>query len=744
MRLISSPGVGLAPLRGRLNFPGHSLTLIAKVKLALSPGSVARVLEDDASFPCGDVPYEDDMLGLGAPRYASDFVFEKPGADVMLVGHFHAPAQKPVRAGTVALSLDASTTTLSVIGRRCFRGSGPLPTAAAAEPFTRLALRWENAYGGPGHEHNPVGTGHVDRSQLGSAPTPSPRNFALALPRIELPELLFTQLDQPLEPACFAPRSASWAVRRALFGTCDQRWFDARWPWFPEDFDTRYFMSAPPRLQQHTWLRGDETLRFTNMHPQIAEYETVLPNLRALCVVARTDSSGPSGMRHEQVALQLDTLWIDMDAEHAQLVWRGSVACQDADASDIRHAFVDLVPRTLALSAAEVCARAARAIAEDDAPWQITAEEPPALAGAAATKRRDREATQRAALWTRERVEAARATQGALRGVDLSGLDLSDMDLSACDLTHTLLRGSCLDRALLRGSTLTYASLAHASLNDTDLSYAQLADADLSHCRGQRVRLNGAQLTRANLADVSLSALALHDVNLRFAHVSGAELSGVHCEACQLDEATFDGAVLERASFHQCSLSGARFVAAQLAQASFVDCTLNEADFEKAELSGTHVSHSNLDDVTLEAANAAGLTVEASGAARLRAGGVDLRFAEWRQVTCDYAFFEGANLSDARLRQCQLRGADFSAGSLARTHFHGSMLSGAKFARADLSDAQLLGSDCFEASFEGARLLRCNGSGSSFFRAEFLAAELTDFHGHTRNLAGTKLAPKAS
>src|SRR3954464_10096318 len=101
MRLISPPFLGFAPLRGRLNFPGHSVTLIAKVKVSLTPGGVCNLLTEEACLPTGDEPYPDDATGLGAPRYESDFAYHKPTGEVMVVGHFHAPAAKPVKASEV-------------------------------------------------------------------------------------------------------------------------------------------------------------------------------------------------------------------------------------------------------------------------------------------------------------------------------------------------------------------------------------------------------------------------------------------------------------------------------------------------------------------------------------------------------------------------------------------------------------------------------------------------------------------
>lgn len=38
----------------------------------------------------------------------------------------------------------------------------------------------------------------------------------------------------------------SWQPRLRYAGTYDQHWMDERLPFLPEDFDLRYFQSAPP------------------------------------------------------------------------------------------------------------------------------------------------------------------------------------------------------------------------------------------------------------------------------------------------------------------------------------------------------------------------------------------------------------------------------------------------------------------------------------------------------------------
>ncbi|MET0385762.1 MAG: DUF2169 domain-containing protein, partial [Polyangiales bacterium] len=162
----------------RLNFPGHSVSLIAKLSLQLVPGDTSRPIEGMQPFPTGDVPYADDADGSHEPRYPSDFVPYKPRVDVLLVGHFHAPHGKPVAYGLVGLQLGEHTQRLQVCGERMLRDLDQRwPPLTEAAPFTQLPLRFCHAFGGVGYAANPVGVGYaLTRGQPGP------------LPRIELPE----------------------------------------------------------------------------------------------------------------------------------------------------------------------------------------------------------------------------------------------------------------------------------------------------------------------------------------------------------------------------------------------------------------------------------------------------------------------------------------------------------------------------------------------------------------------------
>lgn len=795
MRLIARAEVGVAPLLGRLNFPAHSLTVIAKVTVALEHGGVARVVRDDErSLPTGDIPYDGNTLGPAVPRYASDFAYHKPAADVLVAGHFYAPGGKPVRVGEAVVQVEDREVRVAVVGRRLWPGKGPLPEAQRAEPFEKLELRWEHAFGGEGNGLNPVGTGYIVPG-LASSLRAEPRE----LPRIERFERPVSSLDDPGAPICFGPRSVAWPVRMQLIGTCDDAWLKHRWPWFPKDFDMRHFQAAIPELQVRDYLRGNEKLTLKNMHPDLPLFETRLPGLVGMAAIQRKAADGRS-LLSEAVTMNLDTLFVDMDALCAQLVWRGHCTIADGDASDVAFVWADVQALAAAPSAADVCSQAEAAIRDWHAQWDfspaepeptpvapqepsppkppsepvldvelaallaalpaaaepiplptLSAEQQAALDAASARASAEVEALADVATqpqpqrpaWTRERVEETRDRKQPLAGLDLSGVDLSGIDLSGANLAGTLFRRARLDGARLSSALLKGASFEEASIQDIDLRDAVLDGADLSRSRGERTHFEGAQLLAANLSGANLPGACFDRANLELVHAPTAMFDGsTFAEAC-VREATFEKSSLVNAQFSTVDGQGARFNEAVLHGARFTGSKLNEADFSSATLEQAEFTGCTLDDMMIEEAKASGLRLSKCSAARLRASSANVSGGLFKQVEGQDIVMDHANLTGATLHVCVMPGVDLTEATLTYGRLLGCTLRNAKFVKAILEGAALLGCDCLESSFEGAQLERCDGSGSSFFRSEFLDANVTHFHGKQRDLGQTKLSPSA-
>ena len=322
MNIYNQTQFQLAPYPGRINFPGHSLTLIVKGTFDLSPNKKASP-SDEPLYPTGDEFFPDDVDMIGAPRYESDFAYFKPVTDLLLAGHCHCPGENPVPACPVTFSVGSVSRTLNVFGDRFWKNMAGIRTINDPEPFTKMELRYENSFGGVGFKNNPTGKGAgAEESEKGTS---------WPLPNIEDPKDLIDSTGKRPEPAGFGPIGRMWEQRYSKMGTYSGSYLKDRWPWFAEDFDYAYFNAAPLGMQMEGYLRGDEPVSFENLHPNHPLYESRLPGIRVRCFVNRATGAEGNGEDFREISMRLDTLWADMDAEKLVLVWRGvmEIATED-------------------------------------------------------------------------------------------------------------------------------------------------------------------------------------------------------------------------------------------------------------------------------------------------------------------------------------------------------------------------------------------------------------------------------
>ncbi len=124
--------------------------------------------------------------------------------------------------------------------------------------------------------------------------------------------------DRP-DPAGAFPIAPTWPARRAVSGTYDEAWQRTRWPYFPEDFDWGYFNAAPRDQQIEGYWRGDEEIELTGLHPAEPLIRCRLPGVRPRVFLHH--SGADAGLR--EVALNLDTITLDIDTLRVHVVWRG-------------------------------------------------------------------------------------------------------------------------------------------------------------------------------------------------------------------------------------------------------------------------------------------------------------------------------------------------------------------------------------------------------------------------------------
>jgi uncharacterized protein YjbI with pentapeptide repeats len=663
----------------QLRPPANAWIVVVKGTFDLLDGAPARPATEPA-------PLQGEVLHPGGVSlaYPGDFAPMKPRADVILNGHAHA---RPGAAlARVELRVGPLVSSLVVLGpRRWLSGGQP----SEPEPFDRLPLRWEHAFGGPEVAANPVG--------VGAPPSTS-------VPRIERPEKLLQRRGDRPPPAGFAAIPPAWAPRAAALGTYGAAWQEARWPFFPEDFDWSYWNAAPAELTV-PWLRGDEEYRVTSVRPSGGDLAGRLPGIWPRCFATR--EGGALGV---EVPLRLDTLVIDADRAQMILVWRGAIeATSGAAAPRGLLVIEDPVDAPRPLEEVERLLAAAPADAELKVPVvsALLREIQGALDARRPAPGSDLRA--RAASIARVAPAAPRARRGdverwiaageRLAGRDLSGVDLSGLDLSGRDLSGAVLRGAILDDARLDGALCEGLRAADLRARRSSWKGARLSRADLTRADLEGADLSEAALDQATFADAELAGVVAR----------GASGASVQLVRARLSRAIFDEARLPKADLSHATLDGASFRAA----------VLDDARLHEALAEGLVADRASLVDARFELARLDGASFREARA----------RGAMWERASLAGADFTGADLREASFTAAALAGARFGGADLQRARLDGSVLVGASLSRANLMAANLAGADATRADFSGANL----------YRAETWGARLDGARLDGAMIKGTKL-----
>jgi len=295
--------------------------LWAIVKATFTIGETLQIAEEQVPITLESVHFgEPGESSIATP---SDIGLGKPGTDVLLVGHAHAPGARAARESEVSLRIGSLAKRVRVFGDRVW-GTGTMRTGISTpEPFRTMPLVWERAFGGTdvvesrtpelhGEGRNPVGAGFRVKNGRKALD-------GLMLPNLEDPRKLISGWqDRPL-PACFAAIAPHWEPRRSYAGTYDERWQRRRAPYLPQDFDARFFQVAPPDQVTRGHLRGDEEVEIRGATPD-GSLRLRLPGLRPEVAFQLDDDRIPR-------PAALDTLLIEPDEARVVLTWRSHLSC---------------------------------------------------------------------------------------------------------------------------------------------------------------------------------------------------------------------------------------------------------------------------------------------------------------------------------------------------------------------------------------------------------------------------------
>jgi hypothetical protein len=259
--------------------------------------------------------------GLTAPRYETDYGQRKPFCDVILLGNAHAPEGKEVRRLNVGLRVGAMTKQIAVVGNRTWHKGHAGVTAGDPQPFSVMPITYDHAFGGTDrteesdkglvHSYlaNPVGRGYWQHTDgIDGQPLPNTESIDQSVSRH----------DGDYAPMSFSPIGRHWAPRTAYAGTYNADWLENDAPFWPKDFDYRYFQSAPTD-QLIAYPQGAEQVVLQGLTAD-GHRTFRLPTRRM--PVTFIPYRGQDATRDAT----LDTIVIEPELERFTLTWRTDIA----------------------------------------------------------------------------------------------------------------------------------------------------------------------------------------------------------------------------------------------------------------------------------------------------------------------------------------------------------------------------------------------------------------------------------
>jgi hypothetical protein len=298
------------------------LIVIIKGSYLLSPASnKLNLAMEQVEVQHNDEYYQE--AGKSSIKFPSDLALGKPATDVILNGHAYAPGLKPVSQCDVTLSVGDSHHTLRIFGDRVWQQRANSWSISSPEDFERMPLQYEYAYGGfdqsADKEAEKIDCDNFNPCGKGFYPLKGQPFDGLALPNIEDPLTLISNIHDRPKPSGFGAIARDWHPRLAQAGTYDSEWQENRMPLLPTDFDLGFFNAAHPELRFAPHLLGNESVNIFNAC-ESGHQSFNLPGER-LFVVAHIRG------QDKTLVTELDTVIIQPDERLVTMTWRCAISC---------------------------------------------------------------------------------------------------------------------------------------------------------------------------------------------------------------------------------------------------------------------------------------------------------------------------------------------------------------------------------------------------------------------------------
>ncbi len=280
----------------------------------------------------GQLP-EGTVLDSGMPKATGEF---------FVAGQCHSATGIPVTGQMVRAQVGSVKKQLAVYGNRYWsprQGGGYIPTEPV--PFMQMAMGPEQSFGGTGFAPNLAGKGIANIAKDGGMVRP--------LPNLELPGHTAQSPDETPLPATLLPLSVQHPQRAKLAGTYDNAWLKTRWPWYPDDLDSRFFNCATEDQWINGYFTGAEKIELEGMNPAFPVQRSSLPRFRMrMFVTIRLPArkGEESEERFAEVENRIDTVWLFPSARSGMgiMFFRGLIESCDDEMSDVVSVYLAQEP----------------------------------------------------------------------------------------------------------------------------------------------------------------------------------------------------------------------------------------------------------------------------------------------------------------------------------------------------------------------------------------------------------------
>ncbi len=676
-----------------------------------------------------------ERIGKEYGNLPLDYSMPKPVGEMLVRGYAYAPPGTTVTGREVWVTVGGLSRKLYALGERYWRDVGLLGRKPSEpQPFSRLALNWQNAYGGAGFAQNPLGKGH--------APIETADGQRVHL----LPNLLDPQNPQQesggdIRPVCFDTIPYEWPQRMSLAGNYGGDWKEKHFPGFPPDIEWRVFNCAQPEQRlPEGFFRGDEAFELGGMHPEQEVLRGTLPDIRSRVFLNFTGA--PVVKNGEalftELPTRLDTVTFFPDLKLGVLCWRGVSEVFSEDTIELGQMLVAYEKiadpqRPIEHYRGEL---ESRRFQPGRVPVALMNETPLIPMGA-----RSGFADMLAEC---QKLTNAPVFENAKRRVDKAMEDVGRL----AQITNTQ------PQILQAAQDLpAMPDMSPDKIHDADFEgyfkklgdYAQKKSAERDAALTAMTKTLGDELLTTPMplfsAEKTVQALsAFEDLRSmpemvaynrvpppqqlaqRFGELQ--ELARVderrngHCKPkfrlrsdqeqaylrARLQDDLRRGNPLRDREFSACDFSGMDFSGRDLRGIDLRSCILRGCNFSGADLRDAILSHADLRDATCDRANAAGCGL----------AGADLRKAN----------FTDADLSGAGLGGAVLCGGTFCGARFDKAQLIDGDWSGADFSRASLQELQAIKTNFRGAVFSGAAIKRCGFIECPFDGCDLRGAEL--------------------